>query len=202
MGSDKMEKTKTSITPSIMIEYLYCPRFIYFMKVLNIPQNEESRYKVQKGREVHRYKELTNRDYTRERIGVIKKESEQELFSERYSVHGKVDEILFLEDGTASPLDYKFAEYKDKIFSTYKTQLIMYGLMISDNYNLVVNKGYLVYTRSRNKIIEISFNKADVEKVKENINHILKIIDKNYFPKGTKAKSKCVDCCYRNICIQ
>ena len=41
---------KLSITPSIVIEYLYCPRFIYFMKILNISQNEDRRFKVTKGR--------------------------------------------------------------------------------------------------------------------------------------------------------
>ncbi len=78
-----------SITPSIVIEYLYCPRFIYFMKVLNIAQNEESRYKVTKGREVHRYKELTNIDYLRKQIKVTEKLREQDLYSDRYNIHEK-----------------------------------------------------------------------------------------------------------------
>jgi hypothetical protein len=41
------------ITPSEIIEFLYCKRFIYFMKCLGIRQYEEKRYKVQKGREIH-----------------------------------------------------------------------------------------------------------------------------------------------------
>ena len=45
------------ITPSDMIEFLYCKRFIYYMKGLAIPQFEENRFKVQKGREVHSKKE-------------------------------------------------------------------------------------------------------------------------------------------------
>ena len=66
-----MENIKTSITPSLVIEYLYCPRFIYFMKVLEISQNEGSRYKVQKGRDIHTYKSLTNIEYKRKKIGVV-----------------------------------------------------------------------------------------------------------------------------------
>ena len=42
------------ITPSDVIEYLYCPRFIYYMKCLDIPKHEDKRYKVVKGREVQR----------------------------------------------------------------------------------------------------------------------------------------------------
>lgn len=197
-----MEEIKLSITPSIVIEYLYCPRFIYFMKVLNIPQNEDTRFKVQEGREVHKYKSLTNQDYLRKKIGVIKKESEQELYSEKYSIHGKVDEILFLDNGTAIPLDYKYAEYKDKIFSTYRNQIIMYSMMIEDIYNVKSNKGYIVYTRSKNHIEEIEIKLEEKEEIMEIIENILEIINKGIFPNGTKAKSKCEDCCYRNICCQ
>ena len=193
---------KISITPSIVIEYLYCPRFIYFMKVLNIKQNEDTRYKVIKGREIHKYKELTNVDYLRKKIKVINKLKEQELYSNKYNIHGKIDEVLSFEDGTMGALDYKFAEYKNKIFSTYKTQLIMYSMIIEDTLNKKVNRGYLVYTRSKNHIEEIKIEEKDKNKIKNIINKIMIIINKGYFPESTKAKTKCKDCCYNNICVQ
>ena len=34
------------VTTSILLEYLFCPRFIYFMNCLCIPQNEDKRFKV------------------------------------------------------------------------------------------------------------------------------------------------------------
>ena len=191
---------KLSITPSIVIEYLYCPRFIYFMKILNIPQNEDRRFKVTKGREVHKFKELTNVDYLRKKLNVIKKWKEEELYSDKYSIHGKIDEILEFNDGSMGALDYKFAEFKDKIFSTYKTQLIMYSLMIEDNFNKEVKKGYIVYTRSKNHVEEIEINHEDKNKLKIILENIMKIIHTGYVPKETKDKSKCNDCCYKNIC--
>ena len=60
----------------------------------------------------------------------------QELYSEKHKIHGKLDEILILEDGRAVSLDYKYAEYKETIFSTYKTQAIMYSMLIQDNLGL------------------------------------------------------------------
>lgn len=191
-----------SITPSIVIEYLYCPRFIYFMKVLEIAQNEDTRYKVTKGREVHKYKELTNIDYLRKKIKVIDKLKEQELYSDSYNIHGKIDEVLTFDDGTMGALDYKFAEYKDKIFSTYKTQLVMYSMMIEDNFDKKVERGYLVYTRSRNHIEEIKIVESDKKAVKKILGEIIEIVNSGYFPRGAKAKTKCNDCCYRNICLQ
>lgn len=189
-----------SITPSLVIEYLYCPRFIYFMEVLKIDQNEDKRYKVTKGREIHHYKSLTNVEYRRKKLGVEKKLIEEELFSSKYRIHGKVDEVLFLSDGTASPLDYKYAKYKGRIFKTYKIQSIMYGLLIKENYNVKVNKGFIVYTRSNNHIEEILYKEKDVNSTIKIIDEICDIIKFNFFPKSTSIKRRCLDCCYRNIC--
>src|SRR4030067_1922234 len=62
------------ITPSDVIEYLYCPRFIYFMKCLDIPQHQDDRYKVMKGREVHEAKSNINREYLRKKLGCVAKD--------------------------------------------------------------------------------------------------------------------------------
>lgn len=195
-----MEDIKLSVTPSLVIEYMYCPRFVYFMKAMNINQNEEKRFKVNEGREVHKYKSLTNKDYLRKKIGVIKKEVEQNLYSDKYNINGKIDEILFLNDNTASPLDYKYAEFKDKVFETYKIQSIMYCMLIEDNYKIQSKKGYIVYTRSKNYIEELIFSEKDFQEIKIIINEILDIINKGYFPDTKISKNKCDDCCYKNIC--
>jgi len=195
-------KVKLSITPSKVLEYLYCPRFIYFMEVLDIPQNEETRYKVMEGRNVHKIKALTNADYKRKKINVIKKEINQEMYSNTYNIHGIVDEILFIADGTAAPLDYKFAQFKDKIYKTYRIQSAMYALMIKDNYGVEVTKGYLVYTRSKNHLEELIFTDEDFDSVKEIVQNIIDIVTKNIFPKRTRVRIRCSDCCYRNICIK
>src|SRR6056297_2733899 len=108
-----------SITPSEVMEYLYCPRFIYFMSYLKIPQHEKNRFKVIMGREAHKRKAKINKDYIRKKIGVKEKLIEQKLYSSNYHIHGIVDEILLLNDGTAASLDYKYAKYKKRTFQTH-----------------------------------------------------------------------------------
>ena len=100
-----------------------------------------------------------------------------------------------------APLDYKFAEFNYILYSTYKTQMLMYSLMIEELYNCKVNKAYLVYTRSRNMVKEIEINKKDLDKLKKDISEYTKVIE-GYYPKGSKSKARCLDCCYRNICIK
>ena len=189
-----------TITPSHIIEYLFCPRFIYFQYVLNIPQHEEKSFKAMKGREMHNLKLITNKEYLRKKIGV--KEKHLDVYLTNNTLRGKVDEVLLLNDGTMAPLDYKFAKYNDRIYTTYKTQLYCYAILIEQNYNKAVNKGFLVYVRSKNRLVEVPVNNIDKQKINNNIKDIIEIIDKNIFPKSTKYKSKCSTCTYRNICLK
>jgi len=196
-----MKETEMLITISDVLEYLFCPRFIYFMYCLDISQHEEKRFKVLKGREVHDIRRLTNTEYTRKKLNCIRKERDVFLASKENRIKGIVDEVLFLEDGTAAPLEYKFAEYKDKIFRTYKYQLILQALMIRENYGLDVKQGYICYTRSNSLVKQIDFKPSDFKKAVDIIESIIDIIEKGVYPKATRSSMKCVDCCYRNICV-
>jgi len=189
------------ITPSDVIEYLYCPRFIYFMKCLDIPQHEDERYKVIKGREVHEEKFKINREYLRKKLGCVSKDISVYLTSSVLHLRGEVDEVLSFSDGTLAPLDYKFAEYKDWVFQTHKYQSTLYALLIMENYGNEVNRGYVCYIRSRNLIKEIPFCNADFEKAKSLVREVLSIISKGYYPKKRSSQAHCIDCCYRNICV-
>jgi CRISPR-associated exonuclease Cas4 len=167
---------------------------------LRIPQNEDKYFKVNKGREIHEQKARQNMEYTRRRIGVVSKDLNQYLTNEL--LRGEVDEVLLLNDATMAPLDYKFAQFKDKIYDTYKTQLYCYAWLIQENYDKTVNKGYLVYTRSKNKLVEIPITAADIEKVKMTAEKIKKLLAENCYPKATKYKKRCLNCTYRNVCIK
>jgi CRISPR-associated exonuclease Cas4 len=171
------------------------------MFVLDIQQHEEKRYKVQVGREIHEEKAQINKDYLRKKIGVTAKEQEVYLSSEVLHLKGIVDEVLTLENGTMAPLDYKFAEYSDYMFSTHKYQSLCYALLIEANYGLPVETGFIVYTRSNNKLVEIEFKDEDRDKLKEIIREMVLIIQKGFFPKKTKRTARCGDCTYRNICV-
>ena len=189
-----------SVTPSHIIEYLYCPRFTYFEYVLSIPQYEERHFKVEKGRQVHDIKLERNKDYLRKRIGVVEKYADQYLTNDL--LRGKIDEVLLLKDGTLAPLDYKFAKFEDRIYETYRTQLECYAVLIEGNFQKQVNKGFLVYTRSANKLVEVEIDENAKKDIKRICVEISDVIHGNYFPKATKYKQRCTGCTYRNICVK
>jgi CRISPR-associated exonuclease Cas4 len=189
-----------SITPSHIIQYLYCPRFTYFEYVLAIPQYETRHYKVMRGRHLHDERLEQNKGYLRKRLGVVGRYDDQYLTNAL--LRGRVDEVLELADGTMAPLDYKFAEYEEKLFNTYKTQLYCYAWLIEENFDRPVRRGYLVYTRSNNRVVEVAVEEEDKESVKAAADAIRRIIDGNIYPKATRNKRKCVTCTYRNVCVR
>jgi CRISPR-associated exonuclease Cas4 len=189
-----------SYYPSQIIEYLYCPRYTFFEYVLCIPQYEEKFYKVNKGREIHNLKLEQNKDYLRKKIGAQNKWLDQYLGIP--GLRGKIDEVLQLQNNTYAPLDYKFALWNDKVYETYKQQLSCYAVLIEENFKGPVNKGFLIYTRSKNKIIEVEISQKDKEVIKKSMLNMSEIIENNRYPKATSYKKRCVNCTYRNICTK
>lgn len=153
-----------------------------------------------RGRQLHDEKLEQNKNYLRKKIGVKEKHVDQYLTNGL--LRGKIDEVLLLEDNSMAPLDYKFAAYKGKVYDTYKTQLFCYAWLIEENFYRSVTRGYIIYTRSKNKVVEVRIQNEDKEKIKTCSKNIYRIIDTNHFPKATQFKSRCVNCTYNNICIK
>jgi CRISPR-associated exonuclease Cas4 len=190
---------KTLISPSLLMEYWYCPRFIYFMEVLKIRQYEEKRLKVLIGREIHEKKALQP-DYLRKKLGVIKQEKNVYLSAPELGICGILDEILFLEDGSISLLDYKFAYNKHK-FKTQFLQNVLYAMLIESNYHTGVDSCYIVYTREKNEPVRYPVTTRDKEKILDSIKKVNRIVKEGYYPPATPDRKKCGDCTYRRICV-
>lgn len=199
MGFDT--ESTPMITPSEVIEHLFCPRFTYFINCLKIPQHEELRYKVLKGRELHERREKENKEYLRKKIDCVKKELKVYLASPRLRVRGVVDEVLTLADGSMAPLDYKYTEYTEYLFETHRIQSTIYAMLIKETYNKPVNKGFICYVKDGSKLKEVLYKLKDFEYTLEVIDEIFRIIQKGYYPKKTSYRNRCIDCCYKNICV-
>ncbi|MBI4824738.1 MAG: CRISPR-associated protein Cas4 [Nitrospirae bacterium] len=189
------------VTPSEVIEHVYCPRFTYYMNCLNIPQHEGLRYKVLKGRTLHEKRETANRDYLRKKLGCTDKDISVYLTSRNIGVRGMIDEVLYLSDNTLAPLDYKYAEYTDYTFETHRVQSTLYALLIMENYQKPVHKGFICYAKSENRIKEIVYTEKDFCYAKGAVREVFDVILRGYYPERTQWQNRCIDCCYRNICV-
>ena len=189
------------LTPSEVLEHVYCPRFTWFMNVQHIPQHEDKRYKVLKGREVHQHRETENKAYLRRKIGVVKKEIAVYLASPALRIRGIIDEVLWLKDGTMAPLDYKYTVAREAAYKTHRIQIVMYAMLIREVYNAKVSKGFAVYIRGGSKLLEIEVNEKAIQEVNALIEEIFDIIATGRLPKRTPYRIRCQDCCYKNICV-
>ncbi len=189
------------ITPSEVLEHVYCPRFTWFMNVQNIPQHEETRFKVLKGREVHRRRATENRDYLRRKIGAVKREIEVYLASPTLRLRGIVDEVLWLKDGTMAPLDYKYTEVRDTVFKTHEAQIVMYAMLIREVYQQPVTRGFVAYVRDGSQLSEVPITEEGIAKIRLLIGEIFETISTGRLPRRTPNRIRCQDCCYKNICV-
>lgn len=188
-----------SLTPSHLIEHQYCPRYTYFEYVLCIPQNEQKYGKVMRGRQLHDQKLEQNKGYLRKRLGVAQRTDD--CYLTMPGLRGIIDEVLELQDGRFAPLDYKFAVWKNRVMPTYQLQLTCYALLVEANFPGEVTNGYLVYTRSKHKVVEVPIGPAERDRAYRLIAETQRVIRESIYPKATKNKRQCVTCTYRNICV-
>lgn len=189
------------ITPTEVMQYIFCPRFVYFMNVLKINQHEHRRHLVNKGRNIHTLKLVQNKEYLRKKIGVKDKMLDAYLTSHKLKLVGKIDEVLFLNDGSAAPLDYKYAFWENKIYKTHRVQQTLYALLIEDNFNMPSNTAYIVYVRSKNHLEMLNITDSYKKKALDILDDIFKIINVGFFPNTQISEGKCSDCTYKNLCV-
>jgi CRISPR-associated exonuclease Cas4 len=190
------------ITPTELLEYNFCPRFIYFMNVLKIPQYEKRRYKVQIGLTEHEKRLKSNIDYLWKKIGVINRESNVQLESEKYHLRGLIDDVVTLEDNSMAPVDFKFVPYQEYTFKSHKIQILTYCLLIEEIYATEVKNGYIFYIRGGSKQVTIPFNESAKKNIITDVEGILTIMREEKMPGATPNRNKCIDCTYKNICIR
>ena len=109
--------------------------------------------------------------------------------------------MLTLADGSLSPLDYKYTEYRDYLFETHKVQSVLYAMLLKDIHQKPVYKGYICYAKDGVALKEIVYKEVDFSYAKDVVDEIFSVILRGYYPKKTSWPNRCVDCCYRNICV-
>jgi CRISPR-associated exonuclease Cas4 len=196
------EPVPIPLTVTHVHEHLYCPRFTYFEHVLCVPERQERRPLVQRGRLAHEERKRINPHYLRRKLGVVKRDFDVPMSSPALGVRGIVDEVLTLADATMAPFDYKFAEDPGEVYHNQKVQSALYGLLIHETFGVQVRRGFLCYIRSKHRVVEVPHGEEDFAEAREILREVLAVIRTGLFPEATRWKARCRDCCYRNICIR
>lgn len=187
------------VSGSDIKNYIYCPRIVYFNKVMDIePFLTSNQLKAR-----------------------IKHKNEEHNIDRRISIDGiKADKItydLYLESNTLKasasidcvieyrnlmiPVEFKYMySKKGKAYTDHKYQLAFYAIVIEDVTKKSVDFGYIKYILDK-KLVKVIITQDMKNYVKNLIDKIRKDIDNEKLPPINVNKKKCMGGCgYRYVC--
>ncbi len=190
-----------------IMDYIFCPRVVYYEEILGISGNKESDFKE---KEEARRKTISglNKKWIWERLK-LKKEMGSFYDSVKYDVllsspknnfHGVIDEVLILNDETIVPLHFINSKYDGRIYESYKYQMAMYSMLIEENFNIESKLGYILFSVGLSKLMKITYTSEDFRKLEDYAKKVLEIIKFGKYPIESEGGTKCRDCYYKKIC--
>jgi len=195
---------ETSVSVTDVKHYVYCPRIVYFERVLHAKPVFGSQQ--EEGRERHEEyvrKELRRKDavYYSPDFRGTKKMLFVGLNSLRLGLTGQVDCIIRTVKGEYIPVDYKNMNSNNgKVWMDHKYQLVAYALLVEEKYGTVVKRGFINYIPEK-LIVKVEITPTMKTHVKRVIGHIKRIIREEKLPPIRVAKNKCAGGCgYKQIC--
>lgn len=184
------------ITAADLMNYEYCPRIVYFTRVLKLPQTKSTKQKKGLEKDIS-FKSDTNRNK------MFKGSSYNPSLIKKYNVSLETDEFatkadcILINEGLkeAYPLQLKYAKKpRCGFYKTMKLQLMFEAMLIEKVLGYKVPHGYIRYALS-NDLVKISLENR--EELFEVIKKVKEIIKGEIFPPATKYKKRLVDNCYR-----
>lgn len=185
------------ITASDIKNYIYCPRIVYFSKVMNL---EPLLYSQQKDILLHEEEEekIGRRDHPLPNIKADNIWYNLRLRSEVLQASGVIDCVIEVNNRLI-PIEFKAMKSKNgKAYSDHKYQLTLYSILLDTI--KPVNEGYIHYILDE-KIVRVVITHTMKQYVKRLLSNIRDMIDKERIPPITVSKKKCMGGCgYRRIC--
>lgn len=178
--------------------YIYCPRLIYFDRVLHATPVFGSQQ--EEGKETHEEqvaKELRRKDavyYSSEFVGA-QKLLFTPLSSNGLGLQGNVDLIIHTARGEFIPVEYKnMNSDHGRVCMDHKYQLVAYALLIEETYGTTVKSGIVNYL-PETQILQFEITPTMKTHVKRVIGHIKRIIQTEELPPIRVASYKCQGGC-------
>lgn len=182
--------------------YFYCPKIIYFDKVLRVRPQLDSQQKSSKlihneitEKESRRKSVLCNRD-----LKDKKKMYNVYLFSENLKLQGEID--CLLQDNT----EYSVIEYKNtmsdkrKVWEDHFNQVVAYSILVDEYFNTDTKIGF-VYYRPEDSILSFNIKNSDKQNIHKIIVKIRSVIENEIEPMEEIPPNRCSGGCgYLWIC--
>lgn len=178
--------------------YVYCPRLVYFDRVLHATPVFGSQQ--EEGKESHEEqvaKELRRKDaiyYSSEFVGA-QKLLFASLSSDALGLQGNVDLIIHTARGEFIPVEYKnMNSDHGRVCMDHKYQLVAYALLIEEHFDTTVKSGIVNYL-PETQILQFEITPTMKTHVKRVLGHVKRIIEEEELPPIRVSKQKCSGGC-------
>lgn len=173
---------------SDVVQFLYCPRKIYFMKIAGFriikPKMEEG--KIEQERAIEKLEKIA------EKLGgkLLKNLS---LESERYGLKGVLDALIVSDE--LLPVDVKLSKFNSVSYA-WKMQMTAYSILVEEMFGRSVKRAYIFLNGNLREITISPDDKRNLERI---LDQIWQVIEKETYPPVTKSK-KCGYCEMQKFC--
>ncbi len=137
------------LTPTDVKQYVFCPLVTYFTRVLRLrpivgSQQEEAKKSHDRLTELEKRRESVLK--MKLPFGVMRKEYDIPLYSERLRVLGRLDMLIVTDEAEYIPVEFKMmASHRGQVLLDHKYQLVCLALLLEDVNRVIVRRGMVHY---------------------------------------------------------
>ncbi len=188
--------TSYKLPINLIRQYLFCPRVVYFLEVLNIPK--ASPVWVKEGSAHHRKQTelFKRRTLARFHLENAKLSTNVMLFHENFNFYGICD-ILIISEESVYPVEIKL--HGEKITKAQKAQIVAYGVLAEAIYRKKLEMGFVLFEKN-SKTIPVKISDGDKAEINNFVKKIIEMIELGNLPHSSADGSKCTQCEFLNYC--
>jgi CRISPR-associated exonuclease Cas4 len=183
-------------------QYTCCPRIVFYRYCL--PKVRPLTFLMEEGIRQHvieadREERRSLRNYD---LGIGERFFHQSLQSEKLGLTGCLDLVIVTPDRAAPDSEAIVVEYKqseNKAGAHFKIQLAAYALLVEENWNIPVKRGY-VYSIPLRRAESIAITPHLRKKALQTIERIQHIVEQEVMPPPPPALARCLTCEFRRFC--
>jgi CRISPR-associated exonuclease Cas4 len=177
-------------------QYSYCPRVFYYEQCL--PHLRPRTHKMDIGRDEHEQEQERAGRRTLRQYGVItgRREFEVVVESAELRLRGMIDEVVFGDDGSVFPVDYKLAS---GVSTNHRLQLTAYAMLLEKKTGIVVHEGY-IYLIGKRSMTRVSITAGLREQIGGLLGAMFETLLRERMPDPVSVRARCAVCEFRRFC--
>ncbi len=188
------------LTVSDIVQYHYCPRKVYFLRVMDVPAGV--RRKMEYGDEQHEREKrrMLERSeiYGFDKVEVAEVLQDLQIESQCLGLRGKLDVALRMMDGELVPVETKYTDFAIPQ-RHYLKQLYSYALLLEEWGGRVVKRGVIYFSQQKKPGI-VDITREDKDSILRDIETIEGMLANEEPPRGVSPE-KCRYCEVAKYCI-